>query len=128
SILLAEKNIALWSRKERSKQVQIIYQDPYASLNPRMNIENMLSEVIQYHRKEIKNISQEINKLLALVQLPATSDKKYPHEFSGGQRQRICIARALAVAPQFVICDESVAALDINIREQILQLFIDIQK
>lgn len=111
------------------KDIQIIFQDPYASLNPRLTVGDAIAEPMKVHRIPVdKSVKHSVLDLLDQVQLPATAFDKYPHEFSGGQRQRICIARALAVQPQLVICDESVAALDINIQTQILSLLSELQE
>lgn len=110
------------------KSIQIIFQDPYASLNPRLNVRDLLSEPLQVHKVVDKaGIEQRLKRLLDQVQLPHTALKKYPHEFSGGQRQRICIARALSVEPEFIICDESVSALDVKIQAQVLELLYELQ-
>lgn len=116
-------------RKLRRK-IQVIFQDPYASLNPRMTVEQILMEPLKVHSlhgdKEKRLV--RILKLLDMVGLRKESLTRYPHEFSGGQRQRICIARALAVEPEFIVCDEPVSALDVSIQAQIINLLKDLQK
>ena len=116
--------------KRLRQKMQIIFQNPYAALNPRKNIQFALSEPLQIHGlyQEKFQRKKRINELLDYVQLSSDILEKYPHEFSGGQRQRICIARALAANPEFIICDESVSALDVSIQAQILNLLKDLQK
>lgn len=115
-------------RKTR-RHIQMVFQDPYASLNPRMRIEKILSEPYLIHglcsEKEAKERAAE---LLETVGLPKESLKKFPHEFSGGQRQRICIARALAVMPDIIVCDECVSALDVSIQAQIINMLKELQQ
>ncbi|MCA9268099.1 MAG: ABC transporter ATP-binding protein, partial [Planctomycetales bacterium] len=111
------------------RRLQVVFQDPYGSLNPRMTVESALVEPMMIHG--IGTSKQDrIDRAVALleeVDLPAAHLRRYPHEFSGGQRQRICIARALTVEPEFIICDESVSALDVSVQAQVLNLLKDLQ-
>ncbi len=116
-----------WTRIRR--QIQMVFQDPYASLNPRMTVGDMLMEPMRTHNIVPRSeLQKEAQRLLDLVQLPADSMKRYAHQFSGGQRQRIGIARTLALRPQLMICDESVSALDVSVQAQILNLLKDLQR
>ncbi|ADX67682.1 ABC transporter ATP-binding protein [Weeksella virosa] len=112
------------------KDIQIIFQDPYSSLNPRHTIQHILTEPMKIHGigKSNKERVEKAAHLLEKVNLSVEALKKYPHEFSGGQRQRIGIARALALKPQFIICDESVSALDVSVQAQVLNLLNDLKK
>ena len=132
-IIYQGKNITKLSYKELKplrKKMQVVFQDPYASLNPRLTVGSSIMEPMIIHhigedkRERIKKTEQ----LLERVGLNGDMQDRYPHEFSGGQRQRICIARALSMEPEFIICDESVSALDVSIQAQIINLLLDLQE
>jgi peptide/nickel transport system ATP-binding protein len=114
--------------KERLK-LQYIFQDPFTSLDPRMRIDQLIGEGLAYHYKMSKSqLRDRVKDLIDSVGIPRSAINKYPHEFSGGQRQRFSIARAISMNPKFIVCDESVSALDVSIQSQVLNLLLDLQK
>ena len=112
------------------KQMQMVFQDPYSSLNPRMTVEDIIGEPLDVHKlyRNKKERREKILDLMELVGLNAEHAMRYAHEFSGGQRQRIGIARALAVNPKFIVCDEAVSALDVSIQAQVVNMFEELQE
>ena len=114
--------------REIRRDMQIVFQDPFASLNPRMKVGELIGEPLRLHgMKDHHEINKRVEEIIRLVGLDKYHLKKYPHEFSGGQRQRICIARALILKPKLVICDEAVSALDVSIQSQIINLLNDLK-
>ena len=133
SVRLDGRDVVAMSKEEliaERKNMQIIFQDPYSSLNPRMTVRKLIAEPLLEHKlvSSKAECDERVKEFLHTVGLSSRDIEKYPHEFSGGQRQRIMIARALAVAPKVVVCDEPVSALDVSVQAQILNLMQDLQE
>ncbi|GAA0990871.1 ATP-binding cassette domain-containing protein [Subtercola frigoramans] len=131
SIRYGDREIGTLSRRARrelSSEIQVVFQDPYSSLNPAMTVGQILSEPITARGVDTKQAKSRVQDLLDQVNLPPDAINRLPREFSGGQRQRIAIARALALEPRLIVCDEPVSALDLSTQARVLDLFIEIQE
>jgi peptide/nickel transport system ATP-binding protein len=132
AVIYKGQNVATLSpvdRKQVALKIQMIFQDPMASLNPRMRVRDIIGEAPQVHGLVSKSEAEaHVDDIMHRVGLDPSFKRRYPHQFSGGQRQRIGIARALAVQPEFIVCDEAVAALDVSIQAQVLNLFMKLRE
>ncbi|QJB57831.1 dipeptide ABC transporter ATP-binding protein [Pseudodesulfovibrio sp. zrk46] len=127
-IIFKERSVATWNEKELRRRMQMVFQDPYSSLNPRQKINSIIREGLDIHKIGSSTERKErVETLLGLVGLRPEHGNRYPHEFSGGQRQRVAVARTLALDPQLIVCDEPVSALDVSVQAQVLRMLKELQ-
>lgn len=114
--------------KEVRREIQMVFQDPYASLNPRKAIGDSIGEALLFHGATEQEVEARVVDILRMIGLDPDAMERYPHEFSGGQQQRVCVGRAIALKPKLVVCDEAVSALDVSVQSQILNLLLDLKE
>lgn len=128
-IIFKGQPVSVWDEKELRRRMQMVFQDPYSSLNPRQKIKSIIREGLDIHKIGTSGERNEkVEQLLGLVGLRPEHGDRYPHEFSGGQRQRVAVARTLALDPQLIVCDEPVSALDVSVQAQVLGMLKDLQE
>lgn len=128
-VIFKDRSLSNWDEKKLRRQIQMIFQDPYSSLNPRQKIGSIIREGLDIHKIGTPDERKaRVEYLLALVGLRPEHGNRYPHEFSGGQRQRVAVARTLALDPQLIVCDEPVSALDVSVQAQVLKMLKELQQ